>query len=79
MASRTPFEGRPTPEQNALTLACLPHPTPVLRFPHQVVRKAGLPELEPFDREPFGGIVGWVRRRRKRQWVGDDSLREIAR
>ena len=36
----TPFEGKANPQENALTLACLLHPTPALSgFPHQVARK----------------------------------------
>ncbi len=45
--------------KNALTLACLLHPTPALSgFPHQAATQV-IAELEPFDRELFGGIVGW--------------------
>ncbi|MDI8751943.1 chorismate-binding protein, partial [Salmonella enterica subsp. enterica serovar Montevideo] len=36
----TPFEGKANAGENALTLACLLHPTPALSgFPHQVAKK----------------------------------------
>ncbi|HDW7030489.1 TPA: isochorismate synthase EntC, partial [Salmonella enterica subsp. enterica serovar Typhi] len=44
----TPFEGKANAGENALTLACLLHPTPALSgFPHQVAKKL-IAELEPF-------------------------------
>lgn len=65
----TPFEGKANAEENALTLACLLHPTPALSgFPHQVARKL-IAELEPFDRELFGGIVGWCDAEGNGEWV----------
>lgn len=65
----TPFEGKANPQENALTLACLLHPTPALSgFPHQVARKL-IAELEPFDRELFGGIVGWCDAEGNGEWV----------
>ena len=67
MASR--YEGKANAEENALTLACLLHPTPALSgFPHQVAKKL-IAELEPFDRELFGGIVGWCDAEGNGEWV----------
>lgn len=55
--------------ENALSLACLLHPTPALSgFPHDVAQKL-IAELEPFDRELFGGIVGWCDAEGNGEWV----------
>ncbi len=65
----TPVEGEALAEENALTLACLLHPTPALSgFPH-LAAKALIAELEPFDRELFGGIVGWCDSEGNGEWV----------
>lgn len=65
----TPFEGKANAGENALTLACLLHPTPALSgFPHQAAKK-WIAELEPFDRELFGGIVGWCDAEGNGEWV----------
>ncbi|EKS4800809.1 isochorismate synthase EntC [Salmonella enterica] len=65
----TLFEGKANAGENALTLACLLHPTPALSgFPHQVAKKL-IAELEPFDRELFGGIVGWCDAEGNGEWV----------
>ncbi|EKG7643642.1 isochorismate synthase EntC [Salmonella enterica] len=65
----TPFEGKANAGENALTLACLLHPTPALSgFPLQVAKKL-IAELEPFDRELFGGIVGWCDAEGNGEWV----------
>ncbi|ECH4526525.1 isochorismate synthase EntC [Salmonella enterica] len=65
----TPFEGKANAGENALTLACLLHPTPALSgFPHQVAKKL-IAELELFDRELFGGIVGWCDAEGNGEWV----------
>ena len=65
----TPFEGTANAGENALTLACLLHPTPALSgFPHQVAKQL-IAELEPFDRELFGGIVGWCDAEGNGEWV----------
>ncbi|HCL5335201.1 TPA: isochorismate synthase EntC [Salmonella enterica] len=65
----TPFEGKANAGENALTLACLLHPTPALSgFPHQIAKKL-IAELEPFDRELFGGIVGWCDAEGNGEWV----------
>ena len=56
-------------DDNALSLACLLHPTPALSgFPHDVA-KSLIAELEPFDRELFGGIVGWCDDEGNGEWV----------
>jgi len=65
----TPVEGEARADENALTLACLLHPTPALSgFPH-LAAKALITELEPFDRELFGGIVGWCDSEGNGEWV----------
>ncbi|AKE58117.1 isochorismate synthase EntC [Citrobacter farmeri] len=65
----TPFEGKANAGENALTLACLLHPTPALSgFPHQAAKQL-IAELEPFDRELFGGIVGWCDAEGNGEWV----------
>ena len=67
MASRS-FEGKANSQENALTLACLLHPTP-----RWAVSTSGrdprCAELEPFDRELFGGIVGWCDSEGNGEWV----------
>lgn len=55
----TPIEGRLKQQQNALQLACLLHPTPALCGYPTDVAKTMINDLEPFNRELFGGIVGW--------------------
>nr|WP_318382773.1 isochorismate synthase EntC [uncultured Enterobacter sp.] len=65
----TPIEGVAAGAENALSLACLLHPTPALSgFPHQVAARV-INELEPFDRELFGGIVGWCDDEGNGEWV----------
>lgn len=66
----TPIYGQiKDPQENALSLACLLHPTPALSgFPHDIARKL-IAELEPFDRELFGGIVGWCDAEGNGEWV----------
>lgn len=65
----TPIEGVALPGETALTLACLLHPTPALSgFPHQAAKKV-IAELEPFNRELFGGIVGWCDEEGNGEWV----------
>jgi isochorismate synthase len=45
------------------------HPTPALSgFPHQAA-KTLIAGLEPFDRELFGGIVGWCDAEGNGEWV----------
>ncbi|MGG7445435.1 isochorismate synthase EntC [Kosakonia oryzendophytica] len=65
----TPIDGVAHDDENALSLACLLHPTPALSgFPHQVAKKL-IAELEPFNRELFGGIVGWCDAEGNGEWV----------
>ncbi len=65
----TPFEGKANSQENALTLACLLHPTPALTvLSHQAATQV-IAELEPFDRELFGGIVGWCDSEGNGEWV----------
>lgn len=55
--------------ENALSLACLLHPTPALSgFPHQLAQPL-IQQLEPFDRQLFGGIVGWCDSEGNGEWV----------
>ena len=65
----TPIAGTALAEENAMSLACLLHPTPALSgFPHQAAKEL-IAELEPFDRELFGGIVGWCDSEGNGEWV----------
>ncbi|TCV95143.1 isochorismate synthase [Biostraticola tofi] len=66
----TSIEGQvKDPRDNALSLACLLHPTPALSgFPHQAAQTL-LSQLEPFDRQHFGGIVGWCDDQGNGEWV----------
>ncbi|OON38671.1 isochorismate synthase EntC [Izhakiella australiensis] len=65
----TLIEGTAHAGQNALALACLLHPTPALSgFPHQTAKRL-IDELEPFDRQLFGGIVGWCDDQGNGEWV----------
>ena len=55
--------------ENALSLACLLHPTPALSgFPHARACQL-IQQLEPFDRRLFGGIVGWCDSEGNGEWV----------
>ncbi|MCF6688655.1 isochorismate synthase EntC [Raoultella terrigena] len=65
----TPIAGTATAGENAMSLACLLHPTPALSgFPHQAATRL-IRELEPFDRQLFGGIVGWCDDEGNGEWV----------
>ncbi|STU61883.1 isochorismate synthase [Klebsiella pneumoniae subsp. ozaenae] len=65
----TPIAGTALAEENAMSLACLLHPTPALSgFPHQAAKRL-IAELEPFDRQLFGGIVGWCDDEGNGEWV----------
>ncbi|EBQ4753433.1 isochorismate synthase EntC [Salmonella enterica] len=65
----TSFEGEAKSQENSLTLACLLHPTPALSgFPHQVAKDL-ITKFEPFNRELFGGIVGWCDAEGNGEWV----------
>ncbi len=55
--------------ENALSLAALLHPTPALSgFPHARAQQL-IQQLEPFDRQLFGGIVGWCDSEGNGEWV----------
>ncbi|WP_340620095.1 isochorismate synthase [Xenorhabdus siamensis] len=54
---------------NALSLACLLHPTPALCGAPYTLSRSLIGELEPFDRGWFGGIVGWCDARGDGEWV----------
>ncbi|NDL63839.1 isochorismate synthase [Enterobacteriales bacterium SAP-6] len=57
------------PEVNALSLACLLHPTPALcGAPTDRARRL-IRTLEPFDRDLFGGMVGWCDEEGNGEWV----------
>ncbi|WP_158783488.1 isochorismate synthase [Pantoea sp. BAV 3049] len=66
----SPIEGEVScPSENALSLACLLHPTPALSgYPHALAQQ-WIETLEPFDREMFGGIVGWCDDQGNGEWV----------
>ncbi|UMX68337.1 chorismate-binding protein [Klebsiella pneumoniae] len=52
-----------------MSQACLLHPTPALSsFPHQAAKRL-IAELEPFDRQLFGSIVGWCDDEGNGEWV----------
>lgn len=55
--------------ENALSLACLLHPTPALcGTPYKRARDL-IAQLEPFERHWFGGIVGWSDAQGNGEWV----------
>ncbi|WP_413727279.1 isochorismate synthase [Sodalis sp. RH19] len=57
------------PAVNALALACLLHPTPALcGAPTDRARRL-IQTLEPFDRDLFGGMVGWCDEEGNGEWV----------
>lgn len=69
----TPIEGLLKAEAagplGALDLACRLHPTPaVCGFPRQQARKL-VNLIEPFERGPFAGIVGWCDAQGNGEWV----------
>lgn len=65
----TQIQGTAQAEDNAMSLACLLHPTPALSgFPHQAAKRL-ISQLEPFDRQLFGGIVGWCDDEGNGEWV----------
>ncbi|WP_434523934.1 isochorismate synthase [Photorhabdus asymbiotica] len=57
------------PPENALSVACLLHPTPALcGTPYQTAKNL-IEKLEPFKRNLFGGIVGWCDAKGDGEWV----------
>ena len=66
----TPINGEVLDSQeNALSLACLLHPTPALCGSPTLAARELIDQLEPFDRGLFGGIVGWCDDRGNGEWV----------
>ncbi|QHM71777.1 isochorismate synthase [Mixta intestinalis] len=57
------------PQENALSLACLLHPTPALCGAPWQRAHALIQQLEPFKRGWFGGIVGWCDAQGNGEWV----------
>lgn len=57
------------PYDNALSLACLLHPTPALCGTPSSQAKELINKLEPFNRGWFGGIVGWCDTEGNGEWV----------
>lgn len=55
--------------ENALSLACLLHPTPALCGMPTTSARELISRLEPFDRGLFGGIVGWCDDQGNGEWV----------
>lgn len=65
----TMIEGVVNTNENALSLACLLHPTPALNgYPYKEAKQL-IAQLEPFLREFFGGIVGWCDADGNGEWV----------
>ncbi len=65
----SPIKGIAKPGDNVLSLASRLHPTPALSgFPHEIATTL-IRELEPFDRELFGGIVGWCDEQGNGEWA----------
>ncbi|MDF7681581.1 isochorismate synthase EntC [Enterobacteriaceae bacterium ESL0689] len=65
----TSITGHAQPQENVMSLACLLHPTPALSgFPHLAAKQI-IAELEPFERQLFGGIVGWCDEEGNGEWV----------
>ncbi|MDE9429141.1 isochorismate synthase [Xenorhabdus bovienii] len=54
---------------DALSIACLLHPTPALCGAPRQQAATLISELEPFKRDYFGGIVGWCDARGNGEWV----------
>lgn len=55
--------------ETALTLACRLHPTPALRGFPEMAAAQRIAQLEPEDRGPFGGIVGWCDDKGNGEWI----------
>jgi len=53
----------------ALDLACALHPTPAICGAPTASALRRLPSLEPFDREYYGGLVGWQRPNGDGEWA----------
>ncbi|WP_240651665.1 isochorismate synthase [Serratia microhaemolytica] len=57
------------PSENALSLACLLHPTPALCGTPTHAARDLIAQLESFDRHLFGGIVGWCDAKGNGEWA----------
>lgn len=75
------------PEMTALELACELHPTPAICGYPTATAFSHLPDLEPFDRGYFAGLVGWQQANGDGEWAlslrcaqqtGEDTLRLFA-
>ena len=56
-------------DETSLSLACRLHPTPALRGFPEAEASQRIALLEPEDRGPFGGIVGWCDDQGNGEWV----------
>ncbi|VXC91204.1 isochorismate synthase 1 [Enterobacterales bacterium 8AC] len=66
----TPIDGEVADRaENALSLACLLHPTPALCGTPMLAARELIAQLEPFERGLFGGIVGWCDAEGNGEWV----------
>ncbi|MDW6003040.1 isochorismate synthase [Vibrio mangrovi] len=65
----TRIHGIAPPESNALTLASALHPTPALCGVPQENARQLIEAIEPFERQLFGGIVGWADEEGNGEWV----------
>jgi len=66
----TPIDGEVAERaENALSLACLLHPTPALCGTPTLAARELIAQLEPFERGLFGGIVGWCDAEGNGEWV----------
>ncbi|MBO0826435.1 MAG: isochorismate synthase [Streptosporangiales bacterium] len=57
------------PATTSLDLACALHPTPAVGGKPTGLARAVIGELEPFDRNCFGGMVGWTDAAGDGEWV----------
>lgn len=55
--------------ENALSLACLLHPTPALCGTPTLAARELIAQLESFERGLFGGIVGWCDAKGNGEWA----------
>lgn len=55
--------------ESAISLACLLHPTPALCGTPSMIARDLITQLEPFDRQWFGGIIGWSDAEGNGEWV----------
>ncbi|WP_190128168.1 isochorismate synthase DhbC [Streptomyces mashuensis] len=66
----TTVTGEPAdPAVSALELACALHPTPAVCGTPTATARRVIDELEPFDRGPYAGMVGWSDASGDGEWV----------